>query len=527
MLLPDRNKNSVRVTFMVDSGSGGDFKGVKYKSYRTGNSFLLAIAFTIYTAMNYTKLIIAFAVLSITFSLKAQIKTDPYPYVRDSLPESWQMTRQCFQTLPTDDAWWKNFNDSTLNMLIEKAVANNYNVAAAIKRIEMANKVIKESEAGYFPTISVAGGWTKAQQSGADSKTVGPYVRDSYFSLGATMNWEIDVFGRVSANVKAKKAAYNVSRADYDAVMVSLCANVATAYMQLRMCQEELAVANAHIASQDQIVKITEARFEAQLADMLEVTQAKIVLYNTQTSLPGLKSQIKTLINSLSILIGEYPGEMAMRLSVYGQMPSYTQTIAAGVPSDLLRRRPDIVEAEMELAEYAANVGISKKDFLPTLSLTGSIGTSAHKANDLFGDHSFTYSVAPQLSWTVFDGLARNYRTAEARLQLEAAVDQYNMTVMNAVEEVDNALLQYDSTLASIELQKKVVEQSEKSLNLAVDLYKTGLTAFSNVVDGQMNWLESQDTLVTLEGKALSTLVTIYQALGGGWQAADADVYTK
>ena len=174
--------------------------------------------------------------------------------------------------------------------------------------------------------------------------------------------------------------------------------------------------------------------------------------------------------------------------------------------------------AELQLAQYAANVGISKKDFLPTLSLTGNIGTAAHNAGDLFGDKSLTYSVAPQLSWTLFDGLARNYRTAEAKLQLEAAVDQYNLTVMNAVEEVDNALIQYDATLTSIELQKKVVEQSEKSLNLAVDLYKTGLTPFSNVVDGQMNWLESQNTLVELEGKALATLVTIYQSLGGGWQ---------
>ena len=235
--------------------------------------------------MKYTKIFIAFAVICSAFIVKAQDKSSPKAYVRDSLPGSWQMTRQCYQILPTDDSWWQTFNDSTLNMLIDKAVANNYSVAAAMKRIEMANKVIKEAQSGYFPTISVAGGWNKAQQSGVTTKNVVPAIRDSYFSLGATMNWEIDVFGRVRENVKAKKAAYNASRADYDAVMVSLCANVATAYMELRMCQEELAVANAHIASQDQIVKITEARFEAQLASMLDVTQAKIVLYNTQIPL--------------------------------------------------------------------------------------------------------------------------------------------------------------------------------------------------------------------------------------------------
>lgn len=466
--------------------------------------------------MDYTRFILS-ATIAVAFS-SASASDPAGGYVMDPLPESWQMTRQCTQTLPTEDDWWKTFNDSTLDALIAKAVTNNYDVAAALRRIEMADKIVKEAQSGYFPTLSLSGSWTKGQQSGAVSDPMGRYERSSYFSLGATMNWEIDVFGRVKAAVKSKKAAYQASKSDYDAVMVSLCANIASAYMNLRMCQEELSVALAHIASQDDVVKITEARYEADLGDMLDVTQARIVLYGTQTSLPALRARIKTLINTISILVGEYPGELAQHLSVYERMPDYRQTVSAGVPADLLRRRPDIMTAELQLAQYAANVGISKKDFLPTLSLTGNIGTAAHNAGDLFGDKSLTYSVAPQLSWTLFDGLARNYRTAEAKLQLEAAVDQYNLTVMNALEEVDNALIQYDATLTSIELQKKVVEQSEKSLNLAVDLYKTGLTPFSNVVDGQMNWLESQNTLVELEGKALATLVTIYQSLGGGWQ---------
>lgn len=332
------------------------------------------------------------------------------------------------------------------------------------------------------------------------------------------MNWEIDVFGRVKANSDAKKAAYNVARADYDAVMVSLCANVATAYLQLRMFQEQLAVAKAHIDSQERVVKITEARYEADLGDMLDVTQAKIVLYGTRTSLPSLYSDIKIAMNTISILLGEYPDGLVKSLSEYSPMPEYTRTVAAGVPSDLLRRRPDIVEAEFQLAQYAAEIGVAKKDFLPVLSLAGSIGTSSHEIGGLFGEHSLSYSIAPQLSWTIFDGLARNYRTAEAKLQFEAAIDDYNLTVLNAVKEVDNALIDYNAILESIELQKMVVEQSKKSLDLSVDLYKSGLTAFSNVVDGQMNWLESQNSLVELQGKALSTLVSIYQALGGGWQ---------
>ena len=440
-------------------------------------------------------------------------------YLRDPMPETWQMTPENTQNLPTDDEWWHTFYDPMLDRLIAKTVANNFDVAAAIKRIDMARNMVKEAQSGYFPTISLAGGWQQEGTSGALQSPVGKSSRSSSFSLGANMNWEIDVFGRVRANANAQKAGLNIARADYNAVMVSICAKVATAYMELRTAQKQLSVNRAHISSQEKVVKITESRFEAELADMLDVTQARTVLYNTQSTLPGLQAKIRTLINTLSILVGEYPGALANDLAVETPLPGYNIAVDTGVPADILRRRPDIQQAEMTLAQYAAQVGIAKKDFLPTLSLTGSIGTEAHDAGNLFGAHSLSYSIAPQLSWTLFDGLARNYKVAEAKLQMEAAIDSYNLTVMNAVGEVDNAIQEYDATLKSIELQKKVVEQSEKSLRLAIDLYKTGLTAFSNVVDGQMSWLTSQNQLVELEGSALTSLITIYQSLGGGWQS--------
>ncbi|MDE5881808.1 MAG: efflux transporter outer membrane subunit [Muribaculaceae bacterium] len=473
--------------------------------------------------MNLPKKLLLSVCVGITVSVSAQTSETPSEakYLRDPMPESWQMTPETTQSLPTDDEWWHTFYDPMLDRLIAKTVENNFDVAAAVKRIDMARNVLKETEAGYFPTISLSGGYTYSQQSGAMSKPVGPSSRSSSFSLGANMNWEIDLFGRIRANANAQKIAVNVARADYNAVMVSLCAKVATAYMELRVCQKQLAVNRAHISSQEKVVKITEARFEAELADMLDVTQARTVLYNTQSTLPGIQSKIRTLINTLSILVGEYPGALAEDLAVETALPGYNIAIDTGVPTDILRRRPDIQQAEMTLAQYAAQIGIAKKDFLPTLSLAGSIGTGARRAGDLFGDHSMSYSIAPQLSWTLFDGLARNYRVAEAKLQFETAIDSYNLTVMNAVGEVDNALQEYDATLKSIELQEKVVEQSEKALRLAINLYKTGLTAFSNVVDGQMSWLTSQNQLVSLEGEALTSLITIYQALGGGWQSQE------
>ncbi|MDE5870332.1 MAG: TolC family protein, partial [Muribaculaceae bacterium] len=188
-----------------------------------------------------------------------------------------------------------------------------------------------------------------------------------------------------------------------------------------------------------------------------------------------------------------------------------------GVPADLLRRRPDIIQAEYQLAQYAAQVGIAKKDFLPTLSISGSIGTQAHDAGNLFGDHSMYWEVSPTLSWTLFDGLARNYRTAEARAQLEAAVDSYNYTVMNAVIEVYNATTTFRSTMKAIELTDDVIANSKQSLELAMDRYKKGLSPFNNVVDAQISYLSNQDSRISAQGKALIAVVNLYEALGGGW----------
>lgn len=464
--------------------------------------------------MKNFKYILLFVAISISGLTKAGEKD----YLETPVPEQWQMSRENFQTLPTEDAWWNSFNDPVLTELIERAVRNNYNVASALKRIEMASKEIGMTKAGYYPTVSLSGGWQKDQESGA---AYGVVTRNSYYSLGASMNWEIDVFGRVYSNVKEKKAAYNVARADYDAVMVSLCASVATAYMQLRTYEEEIRVAKAHIESQKNVCKITQSRFDAGLGDMLDVTQANVVLYETESTLPTLGSDVRTMKNSLALLVGEYPGAIDELLDSRTSMPDFKQDVAIGVPAEILRRRPDIVEAEMELAEYAAAIGVAKKDFLPTLSLTGSIGTSAHKIDGLFGKNSLDYSIAPQLSWTLFEGLSRNYALSEAKLQMESSIDQYNLTVMTAIEEVDNALVNYSSLLNAIELQKRVVEESKKSMELSFELYRSGLTIFTNVVDGQISWLTNQNTLTTMQGEALAALVNIYKALGGGWPSME------
>lgn len=441
----------------------------------------------------------------------------PSKWLKDSIPSQWDYVSAYTQKLPVEDDWWKTFGDSTLDSLIDIASRENYNVAAALSRIEMARKTLDAAKSAYFPSINLAGGWTKGQSSGASGTTVVNSSPYDYFSIGATMQWEIDLFGKISQNVKANKAAWNASRAEYDGTMVSLAASVAKAYINLRTYQNELFVANEHLAEQEKVLKIVEARFKAGIASKLEVAQSRTVVASTKASIPPLEAMIESSINSIALLTAKYPEEIHSWLSIAAPMPHVVYGAKLGVPADLLRRRPDIVQAEYQLAQYAAQVGVAKKDFLPTLSLSGSIGTQAHDAGNLFGDHSMYWEINPTLNWTLFDGLARNYRTAEAKAALEAAVDSYNYTVMNAVIEVSNATTTFKSTMKAIELTDDVIANSKESLDLSLELYKKGLTPFNNVVDAQISYLTNQDSRITAQGKALIAVVNLYEALGGGW----------
>ena len=438
-------------------------------------------------------------------------------WLLDSIPQKWDYQSAYSQKLPTDDDWWKTFGDPTLDSLINMAERENYNLAAALQRIEMAQKSLDVAKSAYFPTVNLSAGWSKGQSSGASGPVVTKSSPYDYFSLGATMQWEVDLFGRITQNVKASKAAYNATRAEYDGTMVSLAANVAKAYINLRTYQNEMKIARNHLVEQEKVLAIVEARFKAGLASMLEVTQSRTVVASTKASIPALEAMIESSINSLALLTARYPDDISSWLSKPAPMPDVVYGAQLGVPADLLRRRPDIVQAEYQLAQYAAQVGIAKKDFLPTLAISGSIGTQAHNAKNLFGDHSMYWEVSPTLSWTIFDGLARNYRTAEAKAQLEAAIDSYNYTVMNAVIEVYNATTTFKSTMQTIKLTEDVIANSRQSLELAIDRYKKGLSPFNNVVDAQISYLTNQDSQVTAQGKALIAVVNLYEALGGGW----------
>lgn len=434
----------------------------------------------------------------------------------DSLPLTYQTDELRGIPMPDSDVWWTSFNDLSLSSLINTAVANNYNLRAAMKRIEASRQMLRGVYSGYYPTLGVYTGLDFNKDS--DREKI-PYVKEndnSSFNLGATMSWEIDIFGRVAAQARGSKAALKVSRLEYEAMMLSIAAEVATDYSEFRMYQRQLNMARVHLSSQTEMLRIVEARYDAGLVSKLDVAQARNTLNSTRLMIPGLEANIVTMRNALATLCGV--NEDSLRSMIDDNTyPEAIPPIGIGVPADLVRRRPDVVEAEQQIEQLSAQLGVAKKDWLPTLTVNATAETSAHAFGDLFGFRSLHYSVEPQLSWTLFNGFSRQANIAEAKAELEAQIDSYNMTLLTAVQEVNNSIASYEAALREVELYKEVIKDSQEVLKLATERYKLGLTDFSDVATAQISLLSQQTSYESAAANCFNSVVDLYKALGGGW----------
>ena len=289
---------------------------------------------------------LATATCVLVFTASAETPETARQIAAGRMPERWVYESPYSVTDSVSSMWWKSFNDPVLDSLIATGRANNYDIAAAIKRMAVAKAQTGIARAGYYPTAGISAGWTKERASGMTTSHTAPATSDSYFNIGADVSWEIDVFGKVRAGVNEKKASWRASRAEYEGVMLSVSAEIATTYIDYRVAQTQLAIAKSHSESQLKIVKIAEARHETGLASALDVAQARTVYSSTLSTIPPLESQIHTLRNSLALLLAEYASELPASLDSAQVLPFCPAVPAAGVPGDLMRRRPDIIAAE-------------------------------------------------------------------------------------------------------------------------------------------------------------------------------------
>ena len=436
-------------------------------------------------------------------------------YLVRPLPDRWQGNDTLFQqVLPVDDQWWKVFEDYTLDSLISLAVEQNPSVLMAINRMDQAKAQWRISQSDFYPSLTFDGGWNRQQTSGSLST---PQSWSGYYNAAIKMSWQLDVFGVIRQKAKAQKELYAASKEEYNATMVSLCAEVATAYFNLREMQQEVDVLKRNAASQGAVVAITETRYKTGLVSKLDVAQAKSVYYSTLASIPATEASVIQYLNTLAVLLGLYPQDVTDALGIARPLPDYVEPVGVGVPGELLLRRPDVRAAERQVNAQAALLGASKLDWLPEFFLNGSFGYASNDLKDMGKKGSMTWSIAPSMTWTLFNGGQRLNEDRLQRAQLDESINSFNNTVLTAVQEVDNAMSAYKNSIKQIVACREMLYQGKEAFELSLDLYKQGLTPFQNVLDAQRSLLTYENTLVKAKGYSLVCLVQMYQALGGGW----------
>ena len=458
--------------------------------------------------------LVFYLLLCLPLAMNAQ---EAEKYLERPLPDGWQEKDILFQqVLPVDDQWWEVFEDATLDSLISLAMEQNPSVLMAINRIDQAKAQWRISQSDFYPSLTFDGGWNRQQTSG-NLGTGSPQAWTGYYSASVQMSWQLDVFGVIRQKAKAQKELYAASKEEYYATMVSLCAEVASAYFNLREMQQEVDVLRRNAVSQEAVVKITESRYKTGLVSKLDVAQAKSVYYSTLASIPIAEANVIQYLNTLAVLLGLYPQEVTDALSITQPLPDYMEPVGVGVPGELLLRRPDVRGAERQVNAQAALLGASKRDWLPEFFLNGSFGYSSHDIKDMGKKGSMTWSIAPSMTWNIFSGGRTLQEERLQRAQLDESINQFNQTVLTAMQEVDNAMSAYKNSIKQILACREMLYQGKEAFDLSLDLYKQGLTPFQNVLDAQRSLLTYENTLVKAKGYSLVCLVQLYQALGGGW----------
>ncbi|MCK5791952.1 MAG: efflux transporter outer membrane subunit, partial [Ketobacter sp.] len=405
-------------------------------------------------------------------------------------------------------AWWKILDDPVLSSLMERAVAGNLDLEQARARVRESRARSGISRAAVFPAIDASGSVTRSRSGGSET---------DLYAAGFDAGWELDLFGGLQRSIEASGADLHASAEGRNNVLVSLLAEVALNYVDTRTYQARLAIAQANVEAQQETCGLIQWRVQAGLSDELALQQARYNLENTRSQIPTLRTGLEETLNRLAVLLGQPPGAIHAELKDRKSIPVTPLEVAVGVPADTLRHRPDIRMAERELAAQTARVGIATADLYPKFSLTGTIGLESLSITDFIDAASQIWRIGPGFSWNIFDaGSIRQNIQVQSALQ-EQALIQYESTVLDAMEEVENALVAY----AQEQQRRKSLKAGENAARLAAQLakaqYQAGFVDFSNVLDAQRMLLSFEDNLALSDGMVTSNLVRLYKALGGGW----------
>ena len=470
---------------------------------------MMVIGNHIYISMKRT-IIILFIILT----LAGCVSVGPdYRKPEIALPSQWNQTLVSSATASNLDikilaTWWSKLNDPALSSLIDRAILGNLDLREAKARVREARAQRGVSVADQFPSVDATASASRNRTSGG--------VQNLY-SAGFDASWELDLFGGKRRSVEAAQGTLEASEEDLRDVLVTLVAEVALNYVDVRAYQTRLGIAEANRDAQQETYQITQWRLEGGLITALDVEQARYSLEQTRSQIPPLQTSLEKSKNRLALLLGKHPGSLEEELSERKFIPVAPVEIAVGIPADVLRNRPDVRRAERKLAAQTAKIGVAAAELYPKLALNGSIGFEALSARSLFTYGNRVYGFGPSITWNIFDaGRIRKNIAVQSALQ-EQALIQYEAAILSALEGVNNALVAYVQEQIHRQTLNEAKSAAQRAVELARSRYESGLVDFQVVLDAQRSLLTFQDSLAVSEAEVTADLIRLYKALGGGW----------
>ncbi|MEA3544688.1 MAG: efflux transporter outer membrane subunit, partial [Thermodesulfobacteriota bacterium] len=424
-----------------------------------------------------------------------------YTRVDPAAPEAWHTELQggltAEQTDPANLArWWTILEDSQLAILEERAITGNLDLQVAQARIREARAMRGINRAQFFPTLDSDLVATKSRSS----ESSGTGTERDLYSVGFDANWELDIFGGVKRSMEAAQDNLEAAREDRHDLLVSLLAEVALNYLEVRTYQSRLEVGRANIKIQQESYKLNHSRFQAGIIGELAVQESLRILASSRSQIPTLEIGLEAAKNRLAVLLGERPGSLHKELATKQPLPPLPITIAVGIPAETLRHRPDIRRAERELAAQTARIGVATADLYPKFRLSGTLGLEALSLGDLLQTSSKTLAIGPRVSWNIFSAGAIRQNIEIQNARQEQALIHYELTVLRALEEVENTLVAYAKEQQKRDFIAKAAVAAEQAEKLADEQYRAGLVSFNNVLDAQRALLILRDELVRNNG---------------------------
>lgn len=427
-------------------------------------------------------------------------------------------------TKPIVSQWWTTFGDPQLNSLIDRAVVANQDVRQAQGRVREARARIGVERSAYYPDASVGGSYQRSSRSLNSTSGIGdaPGVgrETDLWQAGFDASWEIDVFGGTRRAVEAAVADLQAQEEGRNNVLLTLLGDVAANYVQYRGTQATIVATQNNLKAQLDTLDLTRSRFQAGLSSDLDVARSEAQVETTAATLPTLQTQLKQQLHRLGVLLGQDPSALSQELADVKPIPGVAVEIPIGLPSELLRRRPDVRQAERQLAAATARIGEAVAEYFPKFSLVGALGYQSDKFKSLANADSVFWNIGPSVSWNFFSGGRIRSQIEVQNAQQEQAVAFYEKAVLTSLEDVENALTAFDREQSRRLSLANAVSSNQRAVSLSQQLYERGLGDFLDVLVAQQALFNAQDQLARSEAQVSANLVSLYKALGGGWESA-------